>query len=89
MTISDSWLEDRAEELKASIVFCTRLPLLPATPVAGNSLSRAAWAFPLAGLLVGLIGAIVYGMAIGLGLPAWPAAALTVAATMLGDRLPA
>jgi adenosylcobinamide-GDP ribazoletransferase len=83
MTISDSWLENRAEELKASIVFCTRLPLLPATPLTGNSLSRAAWAFPVAGILVGLIGAIVYGIAHRLGLPPWPAAALSVAATML------
>ncbi|MGB6747893.1 MAG: adenosylcobinamide-GDP ribazoletransferase [Xanthobacteraceae bacterium] len=83
MTISDSWLENRAEELKASIVFCTRLPLLPATPLTGNSLSRAAWAFPVAGILVGLVGAIVYGIAHRLGLPPWPAAALGVAATML------
>ncbi len=83
MTISDNWLENRAEELKASIVFCTRLPLLRATPRAGDSLSRAAWAFPVAGILVGLIGAIVYGMAHRFGLPPWPAAVLAVAATML------
>ncbi|MGB6323548.1 MAG: adenosylcobinamide-GDP ribazoletransferase [Xanthobacteraceae bacterium] len=83
MTISDSWLENRAEELKASIAFCTRLPLLPATPLTGNSLSRAAWAVPVAGILVGLVGAIVYGIAHRLGLPPWPAAALGVAATML------
>jgi adenosylcobinamide-GDP ribazoletransferase len=83
MTISDNWLENRAEELKASIVFCTRLPLLRATPLTGNSLSRAAWAFPVAGSVVGLVGAIVYGIAHRLGLPPWPAAALSVAATML------
>ena len=83
MTISDSWLENRAEELKAGIVFCTRLPLLPATPLARNSLSRAAWAFPVAGILVGLSGAIVYGIVHRLGLPPLPAAALSVAATML------
>jgi adenosylcobinamide-GDP ribazoletransferase len=83
MTISDSWLENRAEELKASIIFCTRLPLLPATPLTGNSLSRAAWAFPVAGLVVGVIGAVVYALAHKLSLPPWPAAALAVAATML------
>ena len=83
MTISDSWLENRAEEFKASIVFCTRLPLLPPTPLTGNSLSRAAWAFPVAGILVGLIGAIVYGIAHRLGLPPLPAVALSVAATVL------
>ncbi len=80
MTISNSWLEQRAEELKASIVFSTRLPLLRATPVA---LAKAAWAFPVAGLLVGFVGAAVYGLAHRVGLPPWPAAALSVAATLL------
>ncbi len=83
MTISDSWLENRAEELKASIVFCTRLPLLRATPIAGSAIAKAAWAFPIAGVVVGVIGAVVYVLAHKFGLPAWPAAALAVAATML------
>ena len=83
MTPSSNWLEDRVEELKAGIVFCTRLPLLRATPIAGSAIAKATWAFPVAGLLVGLIGAIVYALAHKFGLPAWPAAALAVAATML------
>lgn len=83
MTISDSWLEHRAEELKASIVFCTRMPLLRATPLVGNSLCRAAWAFPIAGLVVGLLGAAVYALAHKMGLPPLPASALAVVATML------
>ena len=83
MTLANNWLEDRAEELKASIVFCTRLPLLRATPIAGSAIAKAAWAFPIAGVLVGLIGAVVYALAHRAGLPAWPAAALTVAATLL------
>jgi adenosylcobinamide-GDP ribazoletransferase len=65
------------------MVFLTRLPFAAATPLTGDALARAAWAFPLAGLLVGLIGALAYGLAHKLGLPAWPAAALAVAATML------
>ena len=80
---SNTWLEERAEELKASIVFCTRLPLLRATPISGGAIAKAAWAFPIAGLSVGLIGAVVYALAHRAGLPAWPAAALTVAATLL------
>jgi adenosylcobinamide-GDP ribazoletransferase len=80
---SSGWLEDRAEELKAGVVFCTRLPLLRATPISGNAIARAAWAFPVAGVVVGIVGAIVYALAHKLGLPAWPAAALAVAATML------
>jgi adenosylcobinamide-GDP ribazoletransferase len=83
MTNSTSWLEDRAEEFQASLMFCTRLPLLRATPIAGGAIAKAAWAFPLAGLVVGLIGAIVYALAHKFGLPPWPASALAVAATML------
>ena len=80
---SNSWLEERTEELKAVIVFCTRLPVMRATPLGGGAIAKAAWAFPVAGLLVGVIGAIVYALAHKLGLPSWPAAALTVAATLL------
>ena len=83
MTITETWLQDRAAELKASIDFCTRLPLAGAAPIAGGTIAKAAWAFPVAGLIVGLIGAVVYALAHRLGLPAWPAAALTVAATLL------
>jgi adenosylcobinamide-GDP ribazoletransferase len=83
ITISRPWLEDRAAELKASVVFLTRLPFAAVTSVTGSTLARAAWAFPLAGLLIGLIGAFVYGLVHKFGLPAWPAATLAVAATML------
>jgi len=83
ITISQPWLEERAEELKASIAFSTRLPLLRTTSIGSGALAKAAWAFPIAGIVVGLIGAIVYALAHRLGLPAWPAAALSVAATLL------
>ncbi|MGD0024222.1 MAG: adenosylcobinamide-GDP ribazoletransferase [Xanthobacteraceae bacterium] len=82
MTINDVWLTDRAHDLKASILFLTRLPFARATPVSGAAIAQAAWAFPIAGVLVGLIGALVYALAHRAGLPAWPAAALTLAATM-------
>jgi adenosylcobinamide-GDP ribazoletransferase len=83
MTTSTSWLEARAEEIQASLIFCTRLPLLRATPIAGGAIAKAAWAFPFAGLVVGLVGAIVYALAHKFGLPPWPGAALAVAATVL------
>ena len=83
MIISNSWIASRTEELKASLAFCTRLPLLGETPVTGGTLARAAWAFPIAGLAVGLVGAVVYALAHKFGLPAWPASALAVAATLL------
>lgn len=81
--ISGSWLEDRVEEFKASLAFSTRLPLVPATSQTAKAVANAAWAFPVTGLVVGLIGAFVYALAHRLGLPAWPAAALSVAATLV------
>lgn len=77
-----AWLKDRGDDLKASILFLSRLPYATATPVSGAAIGAAAWAFPIAGILIGLIGAVVYVVAYRLGLPAWPAAALTVAVTM-------
>src|SRR6516162_7346258 len=82
MTIPDGWLADWASDLKTSIQFFTRLPVSGGTP-AGADLARAAWAFPLAGIVVGLIAAAVYALAYKLGFAGWPAAALTVAATLL------
>jgi adenosylcobinamide-GDP ribazoletransferase len=82
MTFSGPWLRQRAEELMASVSFLTRLPFAGATPVVGGTVAKAAWAFPIAGLVVGVIGAIVYALAHRLGLPAWPSAVLTVAATL-------
>src|SRR5262249_60272128 len=76
--ISAAWFEDRAEELKASIAFCTQLPFARATPQAAKILGKAAWAFPVAGLVVGLVGAVVYVLAHRLGLPPGPAAGLGV-----------
>jgi adenosylcobinamide-GDP ribazoletransferase len=82
MTLPDGWLTDCANDLKASIAFLTRLPVAHAPPPAGADLSRAAWAFPLAGVLVALIAAVVYALAHKIGSPPWVAAALAVAATL-------
>jgi adenosylcobinamide-GDP ribazoletransferase len=79
--IPGSWLEDRTEELKASLAFCTRLPLARSLQSA-EGIANAAWAFPVTGLIVGLIGALVYLLAHWLGVPAWPAATLSVVATL-------
>jgi len=78
------WLAERGRELAAAIAFSTRLPLpFPrAAPLGGIAIGQAAWALPLAGVLVGVIGAAVYALAHHLGVPAWPAAALTLAATL-------
>ena len=55
---------------------------LPVGAVEGD-LAAASWAFPLAGLLVGGVAALIYGFAIDLGLSALLAAALAVASAML------
>jgi adenosylcobinamide-GDP ribazoletransferase len=75
-----------AADLKISILFCTRLPLAHAdlagdVPVDGGDVARASWAIPLAGALVGGIGALVYWAAYQIGLPPLPATALALAAT--------
>ncbi len=82
MTLPDGWLADCANDLKQSLRFLTRLPMGRAASDSDGDLTRAAWAFPLAGAVVGLIGAAIYVLARQIGLPAWLAAALTVAATL-------
>ena len=82
MSIDEAWLKERADDLRASILFLTRLRYGPTSPIGGAAIARAAWGFPIAGILVGLIGAVVYLFAHRLGLPPWPSAALSVAATM-------
>jgi adenosylcobinamide-GDP ribazoletransferase len=74
-------------DLKISILFCTRLPLAYVNlaehvPIDGGDVARASWAIPLAGALVGGIGALVYWAAYQIGLPSLPAAALALAATL-------
>lgn len=84
------WAAERGRDVKAALAFLTRLPLARVAPAAGAGepdaaapvLALASWAFPLVGIVVGGIGAIVYAIAHKLGLPPWPAAALAVAATL-------
>ncbi len=76
------WLAERVHELNVSILFSTRLPFARAATITGAAIAQAAWALPLAGIVVGVIGAVVFALARRTGLPAWPAAALTIAATL-------
>ena len=81
--MSENWLQDRISELKASVAFCTRLPFLGTATIGSGALAKAAWAFPLAGLLVGFMAALTYGLAHSAGIAAWPAAALSLGASLL------
>jgi adenosylcobinamide-GDP ribazoletransferase len=71
------------EDLKISVLFSTRLPFGHAAAIGGTDVARASWALPLAGLLVGLVGAAAYWLAHAAGLPSLSAAALALAATLL------
>jgi adenosylcobinamide-GDP ribazoletransferase len=82
MAIDEAWLKERAGELKASLLFLTRLRYGSPASASGAALAPAVWAFPIAGVIVGFIGAVVYWLAHRMGLPNWPAAALALAATM-------
>jgi adenosylcobinamide-GDP ribazoletransferase len=70
-------------DLRVALSFCTRLPVLQAGPVTGADVARACWALPIGGAFVGVIGALVYSLAIWTQLPAVPAAALAIAAAVL------
>jgi len=77
------WLRSLATDLKIGMLFSTRLPLAHAGSIGGTDIARASWALPLAGALVGLLGALVYWLAQKVGLTPLVAAALTVGATLL------
>lgn len=66
-------------DIRAAVTFLTRLP-------AGGphrAISACAWAFPVAGLIVGLFGGATYWLAGWAGLSPWIAAFLTLAVTAL------
>ena len=76
-------IADCARDIRTSIVFLTRLPV-PRNPAAtGDELAQASWAFPIAGIVVGLIGALTYGLAYKFGLRPWPSAVLSLVATLV------
>lgn len=81
MTTATGWLRDRADDIRFAVLFLTRLPVGPA-PENGD-LSRAGWAMPIAGAIVGGLGALAYWLADALGLAPMPCATLAVAATLL------
>jgi len=80
--MTDAWLRDMAGDLKIAVQFSTRLPVA-APPAEGADIARSAWAMPIVGALVGLIGALAYYFAHSAGLPPLPAAVLALAATIV------
>jgi len=76
-------LQKMVVDLRIGISLCTRLPVGSTESVGDGDVARASWTFPIAGLLVGLAGALVYGIAIRVNVAAQPAAALALATTLL------
>ena len=64
-------------DLRIALALLTRLPL-PA-PADFSRGARAAWAYPLAGAILGLLAATVASLLLGLGVPGLMVAALTLA----------
>ncbi len=75
-------LKDLIADLRIGISLCTRLPVGSTASLNDGEVARARWAFPVAGILVGLAGALAYWLAIRLNVAPIPAAALALAATM-------
>src|ERR1700730_2626408 len=83
MMTSYGWTSGLATDLKISILFCPRLPLRHSAPIDSGDIARATWAFPIAGALVGCVGALAYGAALDVGIPPMTEDALALAATLV------
>ncbi|WP_314945023.1 adenosylcobinamide-GDP ribazoletransferase [Bradyrhizobium cosmicum] len=83
MMPSAELLKDVIADLRMAATFVTILPLASSKPAADGAVTRATWALPVAGLLVGLAGALVYKIASRFGLTANLAALLALTATAL------
>ncbi len=71
-------------QLIAAFMLLTRLPVSRLKPVVlADDFAASIWAFPLVGLIVGLIAAAVYGTAYWLGMPPLLATGWMLAATLL------
>src|SRR5579863_9598365 len=76
-------LERIAADVRIAVSLSTILPVAPSAPLDNGEVARASWALPVAGLLVGLAGAVIYALAHRFGLQPEPAAMLALVATIL------
>jgi adenosylcobinamide-GDP ribazoletransferase len=71
------------DDVLAAGSFLTRLPLARLAPIESGLLARSMRAFPVVGIVVGLIGWAVFALAARLGLPEAATALAALAATVL------
>ncbi len=66
-----------------ALALLTRLPM-PALPDAAfERQAQASWAFPLVGLIIGTMAAVIAGISLSVGLPVWIAAGLALTAQII------
>lgn len=70
-------------DLRMAASFVTILPVASSKPAADGAIVRATWALPIAGLMVGLAGAVAYKISSRFGLTPNLAALLALATTAL------
>ena len=83
MRSGEDWVGRGTGDLMVALGFYTRLPFPQHGAYGGGELAQASWAAPVAGALVGAIGALAYGLAHVAGLGPLPAAGVTLVATLL------
>ena len=76
-------LREVISDLRIAASFVTILPVASSKPAGDGAIARATWALPVAGLMVGLTGALVFASASRFGLAPNLAALLALAATAL------
>jgi adenosylcobinamide-GDP ribazoletransferase len=79
----EDWLGRITGDVIVALAFYTRLPFQHDRASSGENLASASWAAPVAGVVVGAIGALTYWVALAAGLGPLPAAGLTIVATLV------
>ena len=70
-------------DLKVALALLTRLPTAPSEDAEAPDIARAGRVMPLAGALIGLVGAVAFWLSAALGLPPLVSGLVAVAATIL------
>ncbi len=76
------FLRDLIADLRMAASFVTIVPVASSKPVEDGAVARATWAWPAAGLVVGLAGGAAYAVASKLGLTPTMAALLALGTTI-------